>query len=224
MFYCSKINVYVASLCRICQHFFIRRPSTHQPSKKCVTRPRILMLQVKARSWNACTTRLACLRSRICFYLPSDVPEELIAQPPLVFLRFFLEDRTSAPDVFISCSFILCILRQVQKWSVSVVTRYDVISNRCQGLFWVKIHVFCSPFFNKKSKSCSQNHAKCLFMCYFSYQLQKNTISHGSNLILNFGQNSRWRPLLVTSQASNSATTHEIHLILLRRSKPFNWR
>ena len=29
----------------------------------------------------------------------------------------------------------------------------------------------------------------------------------------------RWRPLLVTSQASSSATTHKIYFILLRRSR-----
>ena len=29
-------------------------------------------------------------------------------QPPGVFLSFFLEDKTSAPDVFTSCSFIPC--------------------------------------------------------------------------------------------------------------------
>ena len=30
------------------------------------------------------------------------------ATPPKVFLSFFLEDKTSAPDVFSSCSFIPC--------------------------------------------------------------------------------------------------------------------
>ena len=32
------------------------------------------------------------------------------------------------------------------------------------------------------------------------------------------------RPLLQTSQASSYATTHEIYLILLRRSKAFLWK
>ena len=70
-------------------------------------------------------------------------------------LIFFLGDRTSAPDVFISCSFtsLARILRQVQWWSVSMVTRYDVISSRWSSHFWVKIHVF-STSFNNKSKSC----------------------------------------------------------------------
>ena len=34
------------------------------------------------------------------------------------------------------------ILRQVQWWSVSMVTRYNVISSRRWSHFWVKIHVF----------------------------------------------------------------------------------
>ena len=61
------------------------------------------------------------------------------------------------------------------------------------------------------------------YLCViFHFNYKKNTISRGFNLILNFGQNSRLRQLLVTSQASNSATTHKIHLILLRRSKHFH--
>ena len=32
----------------------------------------------------------------------------VVATPPEVFLSFFLEDKTSAPDVFTSCSFIPC--------------------------------------------------------------------------------------------------------------------
>ena len=34
------------------------------------------------------------------------------------------------------------ILIQVQWWSVSMVTRYDVISSRLSSHFWVKVHVF----------------------------------------------------------------------------------
>ena len=69
------------------------------------------------------------------------------------FKIFFLGDRTSAPDVFISCSFtsLARILRQVQWWSVSMVTRYDAISSRCSSQFWVKIY-FSSTSFNNKSK------------------------------------------------------------------------
>ena len=36
--------------------------------------------------------------------------------------------------------------------------------------------------------------------------------------------NPRWRPLLVTSQASSSATSHKIYLIVLIGSKAFHWR
>ena len=72
------------------------------------------------------------------------------------FLSFFLEDKTSGPDVFSSCSLILCahlILSQVQWCSVSMATRYDFIGGRWSSRIWVRVHVF-STFFNYKSKSC----------------------------------------------------------------------
>ena len=62
------------------------------------------------------------------------------------------------------------ILRQVQWWSVSMVTRYDVISSRWSSHFeWECMSLF-QLFSTIKEKSCSQNHAKCLFMCYYSCQ------------------------------------------------------
>ena len=45
--------------------------------------------------------------------------------------------------------------------------RYDVISGRWSSHFWVKMHVFSTPFNNRS------NDAKCLFMCYFTCQAQK---------------------------------------------------
>ena len=39
-------------------------------------------------------------------WIPSDVQEGVDASPPKVFLSFFLEDKTLAPDVFSSCSLI----------------------------------------------------------------------------------------------------------------------
>ena len=63
-------------------------------------------------------------------------------------------------------------------------------------------------------KSCK------VLICYFSFKAQKSTISGGFNLISNSWQNlkwqPRWQPLLVTSQASSSAITHEIYLLLLK--------
>ena len=60
-------------------------------------------------------------------------------------------------------------------------------------------------------------------MCYFTCEAQKITIYRDFNLIsdswLNPRRRSRWRPLLVTSQASSSVTTHKIYLILLSRSR-----
>ena len=108
---------------------------------------------------------------------PSDVQEEGgDCHTPLRFSWvFFLDDKTSAPNIFSSCSLSLArILRQVQWWSVSMVSRYDVISSKCSSHFWVKI-CFISTSINNRSKSC----AKCLFMCYFSCQGQKIIISRG---------------------------------------------
>ena len=65
------------------------------------------------------------------------------------------------------------ILSQVQWRSASMVTRYDVISKRWSSHFWVKVHVF-STFCDNKSKSWGENHAKCLFVCYFSCQAKKS--------------------------------------------------
>ena len=60
--------------------------------------------------------------------------------PSQVFDFFFLDDKTSIPDVFSSCSLSHArILRQVKWWSVTMVTRYDVISSRCSSHFWVSL-------------------------------------------------------------------------------------
>ena len=68
-------------------------------------------------------------------------------RPPEVFLSFFLEDKTSVPDVFTSCLLIPCALFETSSaMSVAMVTRYDVISSRWLTQFWVKIHVFFNFF------------------------------------------------------------------------------
>ena len=59
-------------------------------------------------------------------------------------------------------------------------------------------------------------------MCYYS--CQAITISRCFNLISNSWENPRWRPLLVTSQASSSATIHKIYLILSKNSGEGQWR
>ena len=46
------------------------------------------------------------LNSHKCTISPSDVQEGGGSQPPKVFLIFFLDDKTSAPDIFCTCSFI----------------------------------------------------------------------------------------------------------------------
>ena len=60
-------------------------------------------------------------------------------------------------------------------------------------------------------------------MGYFTCQAQRSTNCSRFYLISNSWWNPRWRPCLVTSQASSSATTHKIYLMLLRRSKAFHW-
>ena len=68
--------------------------------------------------------------------------------PSEVFLTVFLEDKTSAPDVFRNFSFIhRAYFETSSAISVSMVTRYDVIRSKWSGNFWVKVHVF-SIFFN----------------------------------------------------------------------------
>ena len=58
------------------------------------------------------------------------------------FSIFSLDNKTLIPDVFGSSHsavrlFLAGILRQVKWWSVSMVTRYDVISSRWWTHFWV---------------------------------------------------------------------------------------
>ena len=93
--------------------------------------------------------------------------------------------------------------------------------------FFIQMNVL-STFLNNKSNDCGWNDAKFLFMCYFICQAQKNTISRGYNLIFNSFVKSdmvaKMAPLLVTSQASSSAATDKIYLILLRRSKAVHSR
>ena len=67
-------------------------------------------------------------------------------------------------------------------------------------------------------------HTKCLSMCYFTCQALKNYNSLPCHFNLISYSRPRWRPLLVTSQVSSSATTNKVYLILLRRSKAFHWR
>ena len=96
------------------------------------------------------------------------------------FLEFFRKTIKHQHLTF-SVAVRLClarILRQAYWWSVTMVTRYDVISSRWSNQFWVKMNVF-STFFNNKSKACVCKDAKCSFMCYLTRQAQKNTIYPG---------------------------------------------
>ena len=94
--------------------------------------------------------------------------------PPRYFFRvFFLRIKISTPVIFSSSLFMPReILRHVQWRSVAMVTRYDVICTRWEAIFGWKYMFFWTSF-KKKSKSCGLNHAKCLFMCYFSCKAKK---------------------------------------------------
>ena len=63
---------------------------------------------------------------------------------PKVFVIFSREDETSKPLVFYCCSFIprAHFETSLWRWSVTMDTRYDVISSRWSSHFWVKMHVF----------------------------------------------------------------------------------
>ena len=126
--------------------------------------------------------------------------------PTFLLLLLFLDDKTSAADVFRSCSFIP---RAHFETSLEMVSYYgyDIWRLKWSSHFWVKMHVL-STFFNNKRKTCQWNDAKGLFKCYFTCEAQKIIVCSDFNLISNSWWNPRWRPLLVTSQASSSATTH----------------
>ena len=132
----------------------------------------------------------------------------------LFWVFFFQEDKTSAPDVFSSCSFILRAHFETSLVMVSYYG-YDVIGSRCSSHLWVKMNIF-SPSFNNKSKACGWNDAKG-FICLFYMRSTKISIYCGFNLISNSWSNPRWRPrwrpLLLSSQAKsfwNTATYQNI--------------
>ena len=72
--------------------------------------------------------------------------------PPL---RFFFDNKTSAPDVLSSCSFIPRTHFETSVVKISYYgygTRYDVISSGWSSHFWVKMLVFSTSFNNLKVK------------------------------------------------------------------------
>ena len=99
-------------------------------------------------------------------------------------LSFFLEDKTSVPDVFSGCSLIPRAHFETSVVIVAMVTRYDVTSSRWSSQFWMKIHVFSTSFKNKVNLV-----AKIIQRAYlcviFHVKQKKNTISRGFNLISN---------------------------------------
>ena len=94
----------------------------------------------------------------------------MVAIPPLsFFFHFFLEDKTSAPEVFSSCLFIPRAHLETRLVMISyyMVTRCVVISCRWSSHFQMKMHVFSTSFTNK-SKDCGLNDAKYLFVLFYT--------------------------------------------------------
>ena len=101
---------------------------------------------------------------------------------PWGFSEFFLNDKTSAPEVFCSCSFIPRVHFETSLVMVSyyMITKYDVKSSSWSSHFLVKMHFYSNSFRNK-SNAC--------------FYLISNSSTNGR-------WRPRWRPWLVTSQTS----------------------
>ena len=101
-------------------------------------------------------------------------------------------------------------------------TRYNVINSRCSSHFCFKC-MFSQLLSTIKVKIVDKM-MQSSYLCVILYvRHKKNTIPCEYNLIFNSfvksGMVAKMAPLLVTSQASSSAATDKIYLILLRRSK-----
>ena len=117
------------------------------------------------------------------------------------------------------------ILRQVQWWSVSVVTRYDVINSRWSSHFEWKCMVFSHLFATIKvnlvakimqsAYLCDIIHVKQLpFLAVSTWFLILGKIQDGSQ----DGDHCWWR-----HRSPAAPPPLKIYLILLRRSKAFHW-
>ena len=91
-----------------------------------------------------------------------------------------------------------------------MVTRYDVVSSRWSSHFWVKMYDF-QLFSGIKVKFVDKMMQSKYLCVTLRVERKKKNYSHCSHKI---GILTRWRPCLVTSQTSSSATTRKIYLIL----------
>ena len=95
-----------------------------------------------------------------------------------------------------------------------MVTRSDIISSRWSSHFLVEMYVFLNLFSAIKVNLVDEVIQSDYLYVILLVKHTKITIYRDFNLISNSWKNPRWRPLLVTSQASSSATTHRMYLIL----------
>ena len=112
------------------------------------------------------------------------------------------------------------ILSQIQWWSVSMVTRYDVKVVKPFLRESTCFQLFTTIKVNLVAKSC----IVLIHVLFFMSSIKKSpflAVLTWCLILVKISWRLTWRPLLVTSQASSSATTDKIYVILLRRSKAF---
>ena len=94
-----------------------------------------------------------------------------------------------------------------------MVTRYDVVSSRWSSHFWVKMYDF--QLFSGIKVKFVDKMMQSNYLCVTLRVERKKKYSHCSHKIgILTRWRPRWRPFLVTSQTSKSATTRKIYLIL----------
>ena len=139
-------------------------------------------------------------------------------------MTFFLDKQTSASDVFSSCPFLLRTNLELSLVMINnMVTRYDVIVG---GWFFFKWKCMFFNMFQLENQTTPVGKmTQSTYLCVILHVKHKKLpILSVFTRFLFLGKTPRWRPFLGTSQASSSATTHKIWLILLRRWNAFQWR
>ena len=113
------------------------------------------------------------------------------------------------------------ILSQIQSWSVSMVTRNDVISRRWSSHFWVKINVF-SPFLTREENTVVKIMQSVHLCVVFHLKHKKTPFLAVLTWFQILGFNPRWRSLLVTSQAPSPPATSHVNIpYLVEKIKGF---
>ena len=141
--------------------------------------------------------------------------------PLFFFSFFFLDDKTSEPDVFCSCLFPP---RAHFERSLVMVSYYgyEIWRSRWSSHFWIKMHVF--KLLPTMKLKLVDEMVESVYLCIILHVKNKKWSFIEVLTWINKKWRPKWRPLLMPSQASSSATTNKMYLILLRRAKAFHWR